>query len=69
MLLDKKLLLYELFLILDHVLMLVLCSLYERHKFFIVACTHELAVSINLHFFFLVKMANQNVNHAIFQDI
>ena len=68
MLLGKKQMLYELFLVLDCVLMLGLCVLCGQNRFFMILRTHKLVVSINFHFF-PVKMVNQYVNHAILQDI
>ena len=67
MLLDKKQLLYELFLVLDHALMLVLVILHEQHSF-IIQIAYKLLALINFHFF-LVKMVNHYVNHVILKDI
>ena len=50
MLLDKKQLLYEPFLVLDRVLMLALCSVCGQHSSFIILHTQKLFVSINFHF-------------------
>ena len=50
MLLDKKQLLYEPFLVLDRALMLVLKLLCE-HRFFIVQIAYKLVAFINFHSF------------------
>ena len=47
MLLDKKQLLYELLLVLDHALMLVLKLLYEQHSLFIIQIACKLVALIN----------------------
>ena len=47
MLLGKMQLLHDFFLVLDHALMLDLCSLCEQRMFFIIQCTHKLVTLIN----------------------
>ena len=50
MLFDKKQLLYEVFLVLDHALMLVLVILHGQHDFFIIQIAYKLFALINFHF-------------------
>ena len=51
MLLDRKQLLYELFLVLDHALMLVLVILCGQHSSFIVQIAYTFVGPINSHSF------------------
>ena len=51
MFLDKTQLLYELFLVLDHALMLDLKLLCEQHSSFIIQIAYKLVELIHFHFF------------------